>query len=135
MSEIRVAHCGCGQLRARSEGDPAIVSVCHCLDCQRRSGSAFGAGAFFPKERVQITGQDKTFTRTVRTDQERRTVTNHFCATCGGTLFWEAEGRPGMVGISLGMFEDPRFAAPARSVYEDRMHPWLALTGDLERIA
>lgn len=131
MSTIRVAHCMCGQLRARTEGDPEVVSICHCLDCQRRSGSPFGAGAFFDKSQVQLSGESKTFTRT---GDEGRTATHHFCPECGGTLYWEAEARPGRIGISLGMFEDPRFAAPVRSVYEERMHPWLAFTIELEHI-
>jgi hypothetical protein len=131
MNTIRVAHCMCGKLRAQVEGEPEIVSICHCLDCQRRSGSPFGAGAFFETSRVRLTGERKTFTRTVA---EGRTVTNSFCPECGGTLCWEAEARPGRIGIAVGMFGDPGFPAPARSVYEERMHPWLAFNVELEHI-
>ena len=131
MSTIREAHCACGKLRARTEGEPEVVSICHCLDCQRRSGSPFGAGAFFEKSRVHISGERRTFTRT---GDEGRKATNSFCPECGGTLFWEAEARPGHIGIAVGMFGDPRFPAPVRSVYEERMHPWLAFNVELEHI-
>jgi hypothetical protein len=56
----RYAACGCEQLQLTAEGDPVRISVCHCLACQRRTGSAFGvqAGAFadpgFPAPRVSV---------------------------------------------------------------------------------
>ena len=37
------ASCRCGQLRATATGEPTRVSVCHCVDCQKHSGSAFAA--------------------------------------------------------------------------------------------
>lgn len=46
----RVAPCVCGQLTASSSGDSALVSLCHCLVCQRRTGSTYGIAAFFPRE-------------------------------------------------------------------------------------
>jgi len=35
----RIAHCSCGSLRAEATGDPALVRACHCMECQRRTGS------------------------------------------------------------------------------------------------
>ncbi|HEX2430005.1 MAG TPA: GFA family protein, partial [Aestuariivirgaceae bacterium] len=60
---IRTATCRCGQLRAECEGDPVRISVCHCLACQQRTGSAFAAQARWPNERVRLTGPSKTWTR------------------------------------------------------------------------
>ena len=48
----REAACSCGQLRVATEREPTYVVVCHCLACQRRTGSAFGAQAWFSSERV-----------------------------------------------------------------------------------
>ena len=50
----RDAACSCGQLRVRAEGDPFVVSICHCLSCQRRTGSAFGMQAGFRADQVQV---------------------------------------------------------------------------------
>ena len=50
------ASCRCGQLRATATGEPVRVSVCHCLNCKRRSGSAFAAQVRFPADRVTISG-------------------------------------------------------------------------------
>ena len=59
----REAACSCGQLRIEAEGEPVDIVVCHCLACQRRSGSAFGVHAWFPRERVRITGRSREYTR------------------------------------------------------------------------
>ena len=44
----RTASCSCGQLTATTTEDPIRVGICHCLACQRRTGSVFGAQARFP---------------------------------------------------------------------------------------
>lgn len=49
---LREAACQCGRLVIRCSGEPAAVSLCHCLDCQRRTGSVFGVGAFFAREQI-----------------------------------------------------------------------------------
>jgi hypothetical protein len=48
----RTAHCCCGALRVEASADPDVVGVCHCGECQRRTGSVFGVVAFFKKEHV-----------------------------------------------------------------------------------
>ena len=53
----RQAACSCGQLTVTVEGDPVRISMCHCLACQRRTGSAFGMQARFSAERVCIDGR------------------------------------------------------------------------------
>ena len=46
--------CLCGAVRYRVEGEPPRSSVCSCTCCQRRTGSAFGFGAYFNAEQVKI---------------------------------------------------------------------------------
>lgn len=50
----RRATCTCGQLGVDCEGDPVRVSVCHCLPCQQRTGSAFGVQARFARAQVRF---------------------------------------------------------------------------------
>jgi hypothetical protein len=49
----RIAHCCCGSLHAEATGEPAIVTACHCIECQRRTGSSFGVSTWFAKEQVR----------------------------------------------------------------------------------
>jgi hypothetical protein len=39
----RRAACSCGQLRLEIEGEPSRVSMCHCMECQRRTGAVITA--------------------------------------------------------------------------------------------
>lgn len=124
----RTASCGCGLVTARCEGEPLRVSVCHCLDCQRRTGSAFAAQARFPAERVRLEGETTTFSRHA---DSGNVASFRFCPACGSTIAYQIDDQPDVVAIPLGAFADPGFApGPAYSVYEERKHAWVAIVGD-----
>jgi hypothetical protein len=124
---IQHAACRCGQLRAECTGDPVRVSVCHCLACQRRTGSAFGVQARWPEAQVQVTGEMRAWTRTA--DSGGR-VHYNFCPRCGSTVSYTNDNWPGLVAIPVGAFADPAFPPPRFSVYEHRKHGWTSVLGD-----
>ena len=131
-SPSRLASCSCGQLQARVSGEPVRVSVCHCLACQRRTGSVFGAQARFPREAVTIVGSSVEY---VRVGDEGSKATFRFCPKCGATVYYTLEGLAEAVAIPVGAFAEPSFPAPSISVYEDRMHAWVSMPSGMERIA
>ena len=122
MSE-RVAHCGCRQLTATVTGEPGMIAMCNCVECQRRSGSQFGSGAFFERANVVLKGEYKSFTR--RADSGKN-ITNHFCPHCGSNIAWEAEIRPGWMAVAVGAFADPNFPPPTVVLYDRSRHSWIA---------
>ena len=126
----QTAACSCGQLRVTCEGAPLRVSLCHCLECQKRTGSLFGVAARFLQERVTIEGRSTTYWR--GTD-DGNWVDFHFCPACGSTVFWELEVQPGVIAVAVGTFADPDFPMPARSVYQNRRHRWLELPEKIKR--
>src|SRR5579872_2677454 len=89
----RVASCRCGRLRAHCMGEPVRVSVCHCLDCQKRSGSAFAAQARWPDAQVKMEGESKIWTRIA---DSGHLATYNFCPHCGSTVTYVIEGWPGV---------------------------------------
>jgi hypothetical protein len=117
------AACSCGQLRVEVDGDPVRVSVCHCLACQRRTGSAFGFQARWPVESAQITGQSREYLRISDDGEEERRF--HFCPECGATVYYFTE--PEFVAIPVGVLADPAFPEPTVSVWEARKHPWIRM--------
>lgn len=127
----RIASCNCGQLTARVVGEPTRVSICHCLACQRRTGSPFSAQARYPRESVTISGESSGF---VRVGDEGPGARFHFCPHCGDTVYFEPLGLPGQIAIPVGAFADPGFPAPTVSVYEDRMHAWVVPPATAEHI-
>lgn len=131
MTVVREASCRCGRLRATCEGEPVRVSVCHCLACQRRTGSAFAAQARFPLDKVRVAGEHRAWTRTA---DSGRTTDYHFCPTCGSTVFYRGGAFPDLVAVPVGAFADPGFPPPAFSVWEARKHPWTVVLGDVEHL-
>jgi hypothetical protein len=127
----RTASCSCGQLQVRTSAEPLRVSVCHCLACQRRTGSVFGAQARFPRSSVTITGR---LTEYVRVSDDGNRVTFRFCPSCGSTVFYTMAGLEDAVAIPVGAFADPSFPGPSFSVYEERMHSWVSVPDDVEHM-
>jgi hypothetical protein len=107
------------------------VSVCHCLACQRRSGSAFAAQARFDAAQVEVEGADSVYVR-ISDDGEERHF--HFCPVCGATVFYVIPSAPELVAVPLGAFADPAFPAPTVSVWEERRHAWVGLPEEIEHI-
>lgn len=125
----RTASCSCGRLTATVTGDPVRISVCHCLACQRRTGSVFAAQARFPRANVQLSGTGHEFTRP---GDEGPGATFTFCPDCGATVWYRLIGMDDFITIPVGAFADPAFPTPRVSVYEARMHPWVVMPGDIE---
>lgn len=123
----RHAACSCGQLHLAIDGEPERTSMCHCLACQRRTGAVVSNQARFRRDQVAFTGTSTTWTRTA---DSGNALTFHFCPTCGSTVYWENERFPGQVGIAVGAFADPNFAAPSIAVWEEQRHPWVSFPDD-----
>jgi hypothetical protein len=123
----RRAACSCGKLEIVCEGEPARISMCHCLECQRRTGAVFGNQAWFGRQQIiSILGNSTQFTRQ---SDAGRSVKFYFCPTCGSTVYWEAEAFPGMIAVAVGSFADPAFPAPKHSGWERRQHHWAGPLG------
>lgn len=123
---IRHATCSCGQLAVTCDGDPLRVGACHCLACQRRTGSAFGVAAFFRRELVVIEGESRSYARIA---DSGRALHHAFCPHCGSTVYWMREDLPDQLVIAVGAFADPGFPAPGKQVNLETRHPWVHLLG------
>jgi hypothetical protein len=123
----RRAACCCGQLHLTIEGEPSRISMCHCLECQRRTGAVISNQARFRREQVTVNGNATAWTRTA---ESSNALTFHFCPVCGSTVYWENDGFPEHVAVAIGNFADSSFPAPTLSVWEETRHHWLALGPD-----
>jgi hypothetical protein len=127
----RSASCHCGDLALVCEGEPRKVSMCHCKDCQRRTGSAFSVAVFYAREQVRLEGGSPG--RFERGSSSGRPVAFSFCLRCGSNVFWEPGRMPDLIGVALGCFAEADFPAPVQSVWTKDMHRWLALPGGIAR--
>jgi hypothetical protein len=130
----REAACHCGQLRLAVEGEPFAVSICNCLACQRRTGSAFGMQAGYKKEQVQISGRFNDYSR-ISDEADEKEHVFHFCPDCGSSVFYSEPTEPDLVVVSVGAFADPSFPPPTESGYDSRRHPWIGLPDSIRRDA
>jgi hypothetical protein len=108
---------------------PTMVVACHCRDCQRRTGSAFGVGAFYPADEITTAGEAEEF---VRTADSGGKVRNHFCPNCGSTVYWRADRLPSMIAVAVGALADPVSPSPAKSIFEQSKRNWVQIAGAIE---
>ena len=127
---MRRASCACGGLIATATGEPIRVSLCHCLECQKRTGSVFAAQARFPVTSVQTAGKFNVFTRV---GDDGGKISFRFCPDCGSTVWYTIDAQPDTIAIPVGAFADPDFPAPVRSFYANRKHSWVSIPEAIER--
>ena len=124
----RRATCSCGQLALTAEGDPVRISMCHCLECQRRTGAVLSNQARWPRERISVSGNAMAWRRPAESGNR---LTFHFCPVCGSTVYWDNDGFPDVVTVAIGAFADPGFHSPAIAVWEECRHGWVAFPPDV----
>jgi hypothetical protein len=125
MADVRQGGCQCGAVRYQVTGQPIAVSVCHCRECQRQSGSAFGMSMIVPREAFRLlAGEMKSFTRN---SDSGRPVTCSFCGECGTRIHHEVRYMAGVLNIKPGTLDDTSFLAPSTEVWSMRRYPWVQL--------
>jgi hypothetical protein len=103
--------------------------MCHCLECQRRTGSAFSVAVFYERSRVSVkSGTSLVFERGSASGFP---VRFHFCGRCGSNVYWEPARIVDLVGVAVGAFADPSFPHPEQSVWTKDKHAWISLPADM----
>ncbi|NOH82265.1 GFA family protein [Vibrio sp. 03-59-1] len=129
--KIRTAKCECGNVTLICTGEPIRTSICHCFECQKRTGSVFGVQARFPAEQVSILGETSQYTRIANSNHK---VTYQFCPHCGTTMQLTLSALPESSVIPLGLFKEQDFPEPSFSVYEERKHGWVKFDCQMEHL-
>lgn len=123
------ATCQCGQLAVTVPGPTGAVVACHCIACQRRTGSPFGVAAYFPDDEVSIAGAAVRYDRATDLDG---IFENYFCPVCGATVYFRGSKNAGVTGVALGAFVGDHGMAPIRSVWEQSRHAWVTIPTALQ---
>ena len=92
--------CLCGGVRYVVDGTLRDVIACHCSQCRRTSGH-FVAATEAPKASLRLERAD-----TLRWYRSSPTAERGFCSTCGGNLFWRADGEES-ISIMAGTLDTP----------------------------
>ena len=120
---IHEGGCLCGAIRYKVVGEPLMVAICHCVNCQRNSGSAFSVNVVFPGGALTTTQG----TPAVYDDKgdSGEVVRRTFCGTCGTPL----ESRsvysyPVSAVLKAGTFDNPGAFVPDSELYCISALPW-----------
>ena len=121
MAHLLTGGCLCGAVRYAYEGVGA-AGYCHCADCRRVSGSAFGISVRVDASQFRIVrGRPRTFTKA---GDSGRLVTRAFCGDCGSPLFTLPPERPDVVFIKAGSLDDPTLVKPDRQAWTRSRVSW-----------
>jgi hypothetical protein len=120
--------CQCGAVRYRLEGGPRRLAACHCRDCQRQSGSAFGLSLDVPEEAFRLlSGELRSFTLACDSGRSKECA---FCARCGTRIYHR--GAWGM-SVKAGTLDDTSKLRPDAHYWTKRMQPWVQIPEGVPR--
>ncbi|CAN7587383.1 GFA family protein [Rhizobium sp. LjRoot254] len=122
--------CHCGHVRYEAEIDPDRVTICHCTDCQRLTGSPYRVTAITDGDKIKLTANPpKLYTKH---GQNGRPRLQYFCPECGSPLFTTGEGEDATTtGIRLGSINQRRELTPKRQIWCRSALPWIHDIADL----
>ena len=124
----RIAMCCCGKASIEVEGEPDFQGVCHCDDCKKRTGSAFGISAYFDSDKV-LSKKGDFGCYSFHSSQNKSFQQRFFCSACGTTLFWQLSTSPNLTGIAAGCFAgnhlpEPTYSTSCKSKFSWVKLPW-----------
>ena len=120
--------CACGAVRYRMTAPPMFVHCCHCLDCQRQTGSAFVLNALIETERVTILGAEPV--RSEMPTDSGRPHGIYRCAKCGVAVWSEYGGLTALRFVRVATLDDPTAIGPDAHIFTRSKQPWVGLPPD-----
>jgi hypothetical protein len=122
--------CHCGHVTYRAEIDPDQVSICHCADCQKLTGSPFRVTAMAAKDDLEITSHPPRVYKKFGDNGHARY--QYFCPECGSPLFTKGEGADADIwGIRWGSINQRADLAPRSQKWRQSSAPFLDEIMDL----
>ncbi len=125
MSATREGGCACGEVRYRLSTAPMFVHCCHCLNCQRHTGSAFVINLLIEAARVELlSGAPEPVTMPLNGGSPNRIFR---CPKCLLAVWSEYGGRSQILFVRGGTLDDPSSVAPDVHIYTRSKLPWVIL--------
>ena len=124
MSDERVGGCACGEVRYRLASAPMFVHCCHCLNCQRQTGSAFVVNLLIEADRVELLAGAPEAVDAPRDDGSAQRTFR--CPQCQVAVYSEY-GSPEVRFVRAGTLDDPRGVVPDVHIYTRSKVDWVRL--------
>ena len=115
--------CLCGSVRYRLSAEPLTSYVCHCTDCQRRTGSAFALSVIVPAAALALTrGSTSPYSAVLADGRVKR---GQLCATCGTRLWGEPLLYQAIRVLQPGTLDEPSLFPPVAHIWTRSAQPWV----------
>jgi len=123
--------CACGVVRYRLTSEPMFVHCCHCLNCQRQTGSAFVINLLIEADRVELLSGEPEPVDVPRDDGSAQRI--HRCPVCQVAVYSEY-GRPEVRFVRGGTLDEPSSVAPDVHIFTRSKLPWVTLPEDVPAV-
>lgn len=117
--------CACGKVRYRLTRAPMITHCCHCVDCQRQTGSGFVINALIETAHIEMLS-DAPKPYPMPTDSGRPHDV-YRCEACGTALWSDYGGRPYLRFVRAGTLDQPSAITPDVHIFTRSKLPWVRL--------
>jgi hypothetical protein len=126
--------CTCGNITIEGEADPATVGICHCVDCQTGTGTAFRVSIPVPGATFRMTGAPTIYIKTTADSGNPRAQA--FCPTCGSPLYstTPGEGQQAMYIVRVGILKQRDQLEPKRQIWWRSARPWVTGLDEIRKI-
>jgi len=123
---VREGGCACGAVRYRLASDPLFVHCCHCLNCQRQTGSAFVINLLIEADRVELLAGEPQPVDVPRDDGSLQSIFR--CTACQVAVF-STYTRPEIRFVRGGTLDDPASITPDVHIFTRSRLPWVEVPG------
>jgi hypothetical protein len=123
--------CACGAVRYRLTSEPMFVHCCHCLNCQRQTGSAFVINALIESDRVELLAGEPVAVDAPRDDGSAQRIFR--CPRCQVAVYSEY-GRPEVKFVRAGTLDQPSSVSPDVHIFTRSKLPWVTLPASVPAV-
>ncbi|MDX2386681.1 GFA family protein [Sinorhizobium medicae] len=122
--------CHCGLVTYEAEIDPEHVTICHCTDCQRLTGTAYRVSTSTPRSSFRLTGGEPKLY--VKIGENGRKRLQFFCPNCGSPVYTTGTDEDAEeIGIRLGTINQRRELSPRQQIWCSSALSWV---GDIAKL-
>ena len=114
-------------VRYRLTSEPLFVHCCHCLNCQRQTGSAFVINLLVEADRLEVLTGEPQAVDAPRDDGSMQRIFR--CPSCQVAVFSEY-GFPEVRFVRAGTLDEPSAVTPDVHIFTRSKLPWVTLPDD-----
>ena len=133
MTPPYTGRCFCEAVQYHITGEPLTFYACHCTDCQKRSGSAFGLSMWVNRSAIEVTHGDAALQ--ISLGHHDRLRHGRVCIQCHTRLWSEPENRPQLAVVRPGTLDNTSWLRPVAHVWTKSAQAWFEFPAGVVRYA